>query len=324
MSMRATTFLSILLLCFCLGTRGAFAQIEQTITVRTSPAVIQVGKKIALKVVSPVIDIDTALIVWKLDGAIIQQGIGVIDAEFTPADTRVALVEVIIATQDGIETSIKKRIQAADIDLIWEGVSYTPPTYAGRALVGPGGTVKVAALAHGTGKTADTLVYTWFQDGTPLQKQSGFGKSAITVQMPPFGDSSRISVEIKTLQSEYIGGNGIRITPVQPQVRVYEQRPLVGLWLNAQLDKTDPIGDLHMRALPYFIDGTALNQKNITFDWKSPTGTITVETPSGASYKPEKDNAEISISISNTSKVLQQQTGHVRIAKPLRASLFGI
>jgi hypothetical protein len=298
---------TMLCIFFAVAATASAQQLARTLSIEIAPQSAPIHEKLTATLKSPVLDTNTTLIVWKLNGVVLAQGIGQNEVTFTLDDTRQALLEATVAGQDGFETTVKHPMHASDIDLLWEGISYTPPTYQGRALVGPGGKVKVTAVPHvASGKPTDIYIYSWQQDGKPLQKMSGFGKTSATVQMPPFGDASIITVDVQTLQGDLVGSTGIRITPTQIRPEIYEQRPLTGLWLNTNIaHEHTPSGEISLRILPYFVDGTILSQKNTEIVWSARGGEVTPGEFTHALFRPTAGNIEITAHASQKNKFLQ-------------------
>ncbi len=314
-------------LCMLLSVCGlgaqAHAQSEKTLSVTFNPPLLQLNTRITAELKSPAIDVSTALIVWKLNGTVLGQGIGATETTMTLTERTQSTLEITVVERDGTEMKLTQLLQPSDVDLIWEGASYTPPFYEGRALVAAGGRVTIAAVPHTNLGTSDTLIYSWFQDGTLLKKQSGFGKHTLQMQMPAFGDNTLIQVEVKNLNNEYVGGNGLRIHPSPIAVRMYQHKTLVGLWTNTVVGLTKGLdGVTVLRAIPYHIDGTNLSKDR--FEWSSETGEIAVEPQGRATYTPRASEGIVSVDISHGSKLLQQASLRTRIGTFVESSLFGL
>ena len=301
----------------------AYAQTEQTMSVRLDPPIAQLQKKVHAILNNSTIDTSTSLVVWKLDGVVLSQGIGATETDFTLTNRGESTLEVTVVERDGIETKLIQKVTPSDVDILWEGISYTPPLYGGRPLVGPGGKITVTAIAHTSLGSPETLIYSWYQDGKLLTKQSGFGKNSAQMQMPVFGDNTLIRVDVKSLNNEYVGGNGVRIYPTPILVRMYHERSLVGLWTNTVVALTNALeGPVTLRAIPYYLDG--LNLARARFEWASSTGQIAPDAEGKAMYTPRAQNGIVSVEVSHSSKLLQQASVKTRIGIPTESTLFGI
>lgn len=301
----------------------AYAQSEKTLSVTFDPPLLQLNTRITAELKSPAIDISTALVVWKLNGTIIGQGIGSTETTLTLTERTQNTLEVTIVERDGTEMKLTQLLQPSDVDLLWEGASYTPPFYEGRALAAAGGRLTIAAVPHTNLGTSDTLIYSWFQDGTLLKKQSGFGKQTLQIQMPAFGDNTLIQVEVKNLNNEYVGGNGLRIYPTPVVLRLYQQKTLIGLWTNTVVGLMKGLdGVTVLRAVPYHIDGANLSKDR--FEWSSDTGELSIEPQGKATYTPRAQAGVVTVEISHSSKLLQQASLKTRIGTLIESSLFGI
>lgn len=315
---------AILFIAVLMGVSSpAYAQVEKTLSVTFNPPLLQLNTRIAAELKSPAIDISTALVVWKLNGVVLSQGIGATETEITLTERSTSTLDVTVVERDGTEMKLSQLLQPSDVDLLWEGASYTPPFYGGRALVAAGGRVTVSAVPHTNLGSSDTLIYSWYQNGTLLGKQSGFGKQTVQIQMPAFGDDTLISVEVKNLNNEYVGGNGIRIRPTPIVLRMYQQKTLVGLWTNTVVGFMKGLdGVTTLRLIPYHIDGTNLSK--VRFDWKSATGEVAVEPQGRATYTPRLPAGIVTVDVNHGSKLLQDATIKTRIGTTTESSLFGI
>lgn len=317
-------FLTTFLLATLIGAAvPVHAQIEKTLSVTFNPPLLQLNKRISAELKSPAIDVSTALIVWKLNGTVLGQGIGATETTITLTERTPSSLEVTIVERDGTEMKLVQTLQPSDVDLIWEGVSYTPAFYGGRALVAPGGRVTVSAIPHTNLGSGETLIYSWYQDGTLLGKQSGFGKHTAQIQMPAFGDDTLVRVEVKNMNNEYVGGNGLRINPTPVVLRMYQEKTLVGLWTNTVVGLMKGLdGSVNLRAIPYHIDGSNLGR--VRFDWRSDTGDLAVEAQGRAVYTPQKPTGVVTIDVSHGGKLLQEATMKTNIGTTVESSLFGI
>jgi len=112
-----------------------------------SPEFPTPGVKVDVVLQASGIDIDTALITWKLDGEVIKQSYSEDTFSFTsgPVGTKHT---VSVSLKDGSGKSVytEKTVLISDVDIVWEGRTYVPPFYRGRALHAPGADVAIQAI----------------------------------------------------------------------------------------------------------------------------------------------------------------------------------
>lgn len=125
---------------------------------------------------------------------------------------------------------------ASDVDLLWQGQTYTPPFYEGRSLWSNESRVDLYAIPHIVGADLSTLYYRWSKDGTVLGSLSGINKRSIT-----FVDTA-LSLPIEVKMDVRQGENGdilasrtVLLTPIGPKTLVVKDDPLYGLLFNSPI-----------------------------------------------------------------------------------------
>ncbi len=291
-----------------------------------SPKYAHITEKLTAELRTSALELQNSLIIWSLDTAVISRGIGAKSIVFTLNDTRKHELTATVTDQDGYSVKIKQTVRASDIDILWEGVSYTPAIYKGRTLYSDGGKVRVAAIPHTEdNKAPSEYVYTWIQDEKALTRASGLGKASVTIDTPPFGDSFLLRVEVETLQGEYVGGTGIRIKPSPVTVILFEQKALLGLWTNTNLTNTPLLGgEVTIRAIPFYMDINTLSDTAVKFQWSAQGATV-AQGPNGkAVVTSSKGIPQITVVATNKNKLLQQGSTREIIGSTEGRSLFGL
>lgn len=201
-------------------------------------------------------------------------------------------------------------VSAQSVDILWQGESYTPPFYEGKSLWSKQSVITLVAIPQGLG-SASSLNYRWTRNGTVLGSNSGVGKNSLTYSDSLLSKSIVIMVEIVDTEENVLTSSSITVTPVIPQILVYERNPLYGYMFH------DEVGDIFnlsksevtFTAFPLFSDPAIREGSLLAYRWRTNNGpaqeggTITYRVPEG-----EKGLSKVSLSLTNSTKVLPALT----------------
>jgi hypothetical protein len=261
---------------------------------------------------SPSLALDTAIVLWKLDGQEIARGIGTIEAAITLKDIAEHELSVTIAEKGGVTRTEKVSVRASDIDILWEAETLTPPQYTGRALPSVESTIRVeVVLNNGKNSAPGTHIYTWKMNGRTLPSSSGLGKNTLRIQLPTFENSALLQVSVRGIAGEFTGQTSVRIQTVEPRILFYEKKPLLGLWTSTTAGASMPTADgLLVSAFPYFVTALSQRDKNLEYAWTLPSGS---DASAGDSASPADvrivGTEPFSVSVVNKKTLLQEARG---------------
>ena len=267
--------------------------IDDALTIAASPAQPRPGESVTLTLSSATRDLESSTITWRTGSTVLDEGVGARSTRVTLGALGTSMT-VRADLSDGSGTSIT--LTPASVDILWESDSYTPPLYAGKALPSAGSRVRLLAIPYlprsgGGYYDAKDLVYTWRLDGGVLKNLSGRGKSSASVAAPSLFASFTISVDISTSDGRASGRGEVRLTSVEPQLRLYRAHPLLGVeyWSAASANTFVDESEATFAAVPFFAPvSTAqnlsyewrVNGRALTSDSKSPyTVTLSSDTP---------------------------------------------
>ncbi len=164
-------------------------------------------------------DINQANLTWTYNGKTVQSGTGVTQITVTaPASGVTGTIVLRASGGDFDATSATLVLRPASVDLLWEGVkSYTPPFYKGRALPSSGSMIRVTAVPTISAPTH--LSYTWSQNGSVVQSQSGYDKSSLLFQDDDLNPTN--DIEVTEQNGAFSGTNDININTGNPTVIGY-------------------------------------------------------------------------------------------------------
>jgi len=258
------------------------------------------------------ININSAQIVWYVNGSELERGIGLTQITTTAGETgERTTIRAVITPVSGEVREATGSITTAGVDLLWNANTFTPPFYKGKALYSPQATITIAAIPQfPNGNT--NLVYTWRQNNRILGSESGFGKNSITLTGSILNEPISVSVEVSNQDQTIQATDSIAINPQGIDVILYEESPLYGTVyeraLSGGYNLSSP--EITVRAVPYNI-----SLGNITYGW-TVNNTETNQTGSTITLRNEQGiagSSRIGVLVENVQKLLQQTSKEIII-----------
>ena len=312
--LRGILVLSLLTLTPIFASAALLPSFGSPIEIGVNPEHPRAGNQVTLTVSDPQEEVGTTAYMWLVNEVVVDQGIGhksiaiTARAEGTTETVRVIAIENGIARGDAVTI-----IRPASVDIIWEGGTYTPPLYIGRPLPTAQSTVTVIAIPHlpvnGTEAESESLIYSWKMGGVTLQKQSGYGKSSITVTPPRFGAAFSVSVLVSNRNGTVVAENSVLIQPQTPSIIIYEDAPLIGVRFNKAETGLFPFinEEVSFVAYPLFVS----NMNDVSYTWNLDTSPFAVDParPRAATFRKVgggKGTHTVSVSFENMKKFLER------------------
>jgi hypothetical protein len=287
------------------------------------------GQPVTITAVSYSFDLDSATIIWSVDGKEVAKGIGQTTFKIqAPQLGKKDEVETAAITPDGSEYDASIVIGSGSIDLIVESDGYAPPFFKGKTPLAFQNTATIIAIPHladSSGKEYDpsTLIYTWKKDdGTVMQNQSGYGKQSISLPgeiIPkPYAVDLTVRDRAGTAQAQSI----IQISPTSPSIQFYNDDPLYGPLFNRALGNSLRIGSQKQAGIFAALFSFNFSPKDIARDldlnWLingtahselASNQSITVRTPEGVA-----GTSEIELDARGITSILQGASRDVTIS----------
>lgn len=257
----------VVLPAYAAAQEGALASISM------EPAFAAPGSSVQFTVSSTYFDLGVSAIQWSVDGAVVQEGAGVVS--ITTALGAAGESTDVSASIVGPDRStvVSTTVTPASVDLLWESRGLTPPFYAGRALASPGTKLVFVALpTFSLGESAvpaQDLSYTWRRGNTVLGTLSGRGKSSISIDSPLLFGSDTISVEVRA-QDGVSARASVRIASIDPALLMYESHPLFGILFHQALPSLARISDTErtIAVYPFFSPAENASDSDLDFEWR--------------------------------------------------------
>lgn len=296
---------------------------DQYVTISVTPENPGPYEKIQAFINSYSINLNNSYITWTLNGNEIQSGAGVKNVEVAVGGIgNTYSLRAIIQTESGAIVEREVTIQPADVDLVWESQSYTPPFYKGKALYGPQGEVVITALPQviefGSRVSSSNLIFKWKKNGEVLGNLSGLGKNTLSFTGSIITSPVTITVEVTSPNSVIKAVKKMVIRPSTPKVLLYENNPLYGIRFNNAITKEFSMSDseLTLIATPYFFSTSAQAGEILAHTWRlnnkkieegSNKNIITFRRPEEAGI------SQVSLGIESHNKVLQSARSTILI-----------
>lgn len=275
-------------------------------------------QKITITAKSYTIDINSAEVVWEMDGKTIQKGFGLTKLEMIapPLGKKIKLT-VSASTNTGIKLSDSILISSGSVDMIIEGDGYTTPLFQGKLPLSYQNTFRIIAVPHladskGVEYKAQDLVYQWKRNSRVIEDQSGYGKQTLSLVGDIVPREATISVTVSTRDSKERTTGYISVPYISPSVSFYEDDYLYGPLFNKTIKSPIIIGkekELNVLMAPFGFNKPTKGLGNLALTWTingherpelSANESITLRAPDGVS-----GSSRVGLEITNDKQILQ-------------------
>ncbi|OHA36399.1 MAG: hypothetical protein A2W65_02770 [Candidatus Taylorbacteria bacterium RIFCSPLOWO2_02_50_13] len=313
-----------------------FAQTETAgteLTMAISPEFPRPGDPITVSVESYNIDLNRADVRWFINGKLVQSGVGG-KSIVTRAGRAGELMEIRVVAlgENGVIYSANISLRPAEVNLLWQAESYTPPFYKGKALMPYQGTVLVAAVpsfSRGNSvMSSESLIYTWKEGDEVIGDSSGKGKSLFVFRGDVPIRPKTISVLVESPDHTMMAEASVDIVPVAPRLLFYEVHPLYGILPKALIGSFFMWGDeTHIGVFPFYFETDARASAQISYGWEVNYQPVSNErgpsiTLRRATYAGGKSNLFLEAKSADEEKLFQAAEERLTIEFPAKAPSF--
>jgi len=209
--------------------------ISEDLNITITPEIPDPREPISIFVESFSTNLQTSTITWSEDGKIIKSDFN--ETTFQTIAPEVGQKKVITMTIEKSNGSIIEKIitfAPAEVDLVYEAQTYTPPFYKGGALFTSQSTLNLVAIPRFISEqktliNPQNLVYRWKVDNRNVPSASGVGKNKFTYEGVLIQRPTNISVEVTSLDDLFQAKDSVEMTLQNPEVVVYENNPVHGV-----------------------------------------------------------------------------------------------
>lgn len=270
-------------------------------------------------------DLKKSEISWFLNGSLQKSGVGETKFNFkTGPSGSSSRLSVSINPLEGPQAQAEITIRPADVDIIWNADTYTPPFYKGKALFTNKANLTFVAIPHfvnssGNKINSQSLVYNWYEGSKIINNQSGVGKNTLKIEGKTISRPLDIRVEIETFDGSIKASNRIEVDLSEPKILVYEKNPLYGLILGMALNSFSlKEQEVTLSAVPYFFNTFTRDSSNMKYNWTQNGEKINLPTQESSIILRQVDSnlsGRISVGITalNTDNQLQNDSTSLEI-----------
>lgn len=278
------------------------------------PATPGTNEEVEVSLDSLIININRMLITWFVDGELLDSGVG-LDTITVTTKGQGELTRVEAYVQVDNETSLRKWIQIApaDLDILWEADTYTPPFYRGKALPTPESHITIIGLPNlrnqGIQQLEQRMVFNWRVNNENVPEASGYGKNPLVIRNDFLRTEERVTLRVQHQDGFSTAESSIVIPIKETKVLLYQDGN--GLRKANRLSFEDQVGIRpgEIIAEPYFFSTRPELLNLLTYRWRvngsavdptdpSQSNTLTVQPTGGIA-------SSISVSVENPRKLLQ-------------------
>lgn len=314
MLQKAIALLCVLFLIPAFAVAALLPTFGSLLEIAVTPEHPRPGDAVTLTVSDPSGTAGITAYMWLVNGEIVDQGIGHTSISIVAGALGNAATVRVVAIENGSPRGEAVTIiRPASVDIIWEGDTYTPPLYIGRPLASGEGAVRLMAIPHlplgGAEVAASRVVYSWKLNGVPVAKQSGYGKSSITIFPPRFGTGFSVSVRASTQDGTVVAENVARIEPQAPSLLVYEDTPLLGMRFDRALSGVFPFLEDEVSFVLYPIFVSNLRDASYTWNLDGTPFAVDAAKPRAATFRKVGGGSgvhTVSVSFENAKRFLER------------------
>lgn len=292
--------------------------VKEQISFSVKPSVPRPNQLVTAEIASYSSDLNRLQISWYLNGTLIKKEIGAVKQQFQVGEIgQQTKLRIVILKSDGTTLEKNYSFRPAEVDLISEAQTFTPPFYEGAAYYAKQATVKVSAMPQvldKNGKYVDpsNLVYKWYLDGDYVQDVSGYGKQSFLHTGYLLKKSIRVGVDIATIEDGSVANSTIAINPVDPEALVYEKSPTLGTLYNRIISSSFDIDkqEIEFEVVPFTFNKSTVYNGSTIYDWKLNGSKISSPNQNSIVFRNDSNTSgqsSIGISVSNNT-ILQKAT----------------
>ena len=244
----------------------------------TYPAMPGANEEVTIRLESYTTSLGTSAIRWFVNKTDHSEGLALTEVKVHTLDFgQKTVIDVVIVTEQGERIDKQLVIAPAEVDVLWEAQTYTPPFYKGKALPTFKSNVRVTAIPRFNSLTSDPKKYTYrWKYNRNLGLGEGLGKNSVIFPMSYEDVNVPVDVTVTLSGTEWVGNKYVDIPATSAKVVLYEQAPLLGINFNSAW--TTPIetseSEFVAYAAPFFFSLDDLVNNRIVYRWEINRGYV--------------------------------------------------
>lgn len=266
-----TQFIFSILFLSLLIPGTAFAALD-LVNIKTNPKTPGENEDVTISIESYAVQLNSAKIIWYVDKDPQKEGIAEKTLTIHTGELgQKTTVDIVIFTADGAKIDKQIVIAPAEIDLLWEAQTYTPPFYKGKALPTFKSLVRVTAIPRYNTLQSDPTEYSykWTYNRTQAVG-AGLGKNSVVIPAGWPDSQVPIAVETSLADTSWVGYQNANIPTSNPKLLFYEQAPLLGIQYDHALSGVSNVSgnEFALQAVPYFFSTDNYLNNELVYTWK--------------------------------------------------------
>lgn len=288
------------------------------VRIAMDPSFPEPGDTVTLSLESSFTDLDTSSISWRIDGKALPATGKSITTTAAALGSQTE-IDAQVTTQEGSVIAASATIVPTRIDILYDGDSYVPPFYEGRALPAAGGMLRLQAIPYfkkqdGTLVPVNSIIFTWKRNGQVIGEVSGRGNASVSIPSPYLFGHDTITVDARSVDSSFSGESSVVVSAADPVLRLYEDHPLYGLRLDQAIGTSSTIDEREMTfaVIPFFATVRTPTDDALTYDWRVNGKSVSSQTDTKNSLTlgaPAGGRADLSVSLSHASNIFYAADG---------------
>ncbi|HRH26363.1 MAG TPA: hypothetical protein PLF31_02745 [Candidatus Paceibacterota bacterium] len=221
------------------------------INLTATPEFPRAGEQVTIVAESFYMDLDRSAIGWYVNGTRVAEGTGLKQFTVDAGALGVSKTISILAVQGTKRATQSIFINPAEVDMLWEAKTYTPPFYKGKAPYTPQADLLVHAVANLKGYSGTNIVYEWKKNGQQIAR--GAGLDTLTLSGDELTQSFILSVQAESSDKKTRAFSSKTFSPVLASIVTYQYSPTQGVLFNRALgtNPTFPEQEFTIAAFPF-------------------------------------------------------------------------
>lgn len=287
---------------------------DEQISFELSPSTPEPNETATARITSFMTDLNKANISWYVNDALVESGLGLRSIDFTVGNPGSSTsIRVVIQKNEGGTLEKTYSIAPAEVALLYEALTHTPPFYKGKALASHQSLIKFIAVpnfvdSNGNKIPSSQIVFTWDINGTVDGKNSGAGIDTYIYEAPLISRPVKVTLRASAVNGNQEAREIKTFNLISPYVLFYGRNPLYGtVFERAIQGETELVGkEIQIAAVPYFF--SIDNLEKIDINWSLNGAKLANEKANIISFRRTNSNpgiANVGIEINHLDNILQ-------------------